>query len=250
MHSGLYLGRISHRRRQPVQHGFCYPLFMILLDLDELPVLSGRVTGLGESPWHWARFRRDDYLGGGGCLKTAVQDKVAELTGTQLTGRVALLGQLRYAGIYFSPLNLYYLYDAEGQWRYTLAEVSNTPWDQRHYYAVPASAGARRWQHDKAFHVSPFNPMDQTYSWRLTAPGNRVCVNLDVDRCHKTFNATLHLRRLPLTSGNLLWLLLRTPCLTLAVVWRIYWQALKLWWKGAPFHSHPDTRAKQAPKEG
>ena len=250
MYSGLYQGWISHRRLQPIRHGFCYPLFMVLLDLDEWPRLTAQVSGLGVRPWHWARFRRADYLGGRGCLKTAVQDKVAELTGVQLSGRVALLGQLRYAGVYFSPLNLYYLYDAAGNWRYTLAEVSNTPWNQRHYYAVPSSAGEVPWRHDKAFHVSPFNPMHQQYRWRLTAPERRVNVSLDVDADQKTFNATLYLQRSALTTGNLVRLLVRTPCVTLLVVWRIYWQALKLWWKGASFYSHPDRRADRAPKEG
>ncbi len=96
--------------------------------------------GLGEKWWHWARFRRQDYLGQGD-LKAAVQDKVHELTGERIEGKVLAVVHLRYLGLYFSPVNFYYLYDHQGEWRYLLAEVSNTPWNERHYYALPAEAG-------------------------------------------------------------------------------------------------------------
>jgi DUF1365 family protein len=55
-----------------------------------------------------------------------------------------------------------------------LAEVRNTPWNERHYYAVD---GQQARPLEKAFHVSPFNPMDMVYHWRFNRPAKRcTCI--------------------------------------------------------------------------
>lgn len=242
--SALMVGRVRHRRFTPVTHALDYPLFMPCIDLDDWPVLQTRVWGLGERWWHWARFRRGDYLGTGD-LKTAVQDKVFELTGEQIGGRVQAVVHLRYLGLYFSPVNFYYLYDQQGVWRYLLAEVSNTPWNERHYYAIPAERGEQglNWTHDKAFHVSPFNPVEQVYQWKLKPLTDALMVHLECHRNQKEFDATLALKAQPFTSRGLIRLLIRTPIMTVKVLTGIYWHALKLWVKGAPFYSHPKSYA-------
>ncbi|KQH89246.1 DUF1365 domain-containing protein [Vibrio fluvialis] len=247
--SALMVGHVRHRRFTPVKHALNYPLFMPNIDLDEWPVLQKRVWGLGERWWHWARFRREDYLGTGD-LKTAVQDKVFELTGEQIGGRVQAVVHLRYLGLYFSPVNFYYLYDQQGVWRYLLAEVSNTPWNERHYYAVPAERGdqGENWTHDKAFHVSPFNPVEQIYQWKLKPLSDALMVHLECHRDQKEFDATLALKAQPFTTKALITLLIRTPMMTVKVLTGIYWHALKLWIKGAPFYSHPKYRQHEADK--
>lgn len=247
--SALMVGHVRHRRFTPVEHALNYPLFMPNIDLDEWPVLKKRVWGLGERWWHWARFRREDYLGSGD-LKTAVQDKVFELTGEQIGGRVQAVVHLRYLGLYFSPVNFYYLYDQQGVWRYLLAEVSNTPWNERHYYAVPAERGhqGENWTHNKAFHVSPFNPVEQIYQWKLKPLSDALMVHLECHRDQKEFDATLALKAQPFTTKALITLLIRTPMMTVKVLTGIYWHALKLWIKGAPFYSHPKYRQHEADK--
>ncbi|EKO3726106.1 DUF1365 family protein, partial [Vibrio metschnikovii] len=119
--SALMVGHVRHRRLSPVAHDLTYPLFMPAIDLDQWSELQQNVWGLGEKWWHWARFRRQDYLGQGD-LKAAVQDKVHELTGERIEGKVLAVVHLRYLGLYFSPVNFYYLYDHQGEWRYLLAE--------------------------------------------------------------------------------------------------------------------------------
>jgi len=242
--SALMVGQVRHRRFTPVTHSLDYPLFMPCIDLDDWPELSQNVWGLGERWWHWARFRRDDYLGTGP-LKQAVQDKVYELTGEQCDGKVLAVIHLRYLGLYFSPVNFYYLYDKGGNWRYLLAEVSNTPWNERHYYAVAADSGAdgANWKHEKAFHVSPFNPVEQEYQWRLKPLDHSLMVHLECHPDQKEFDATLALKARPFTSSGLLKLLVRTPAMTVKVVFGIYWQAFKLWVKGAPTYLHPKYRS-------
>ncbi|PMH46762.1 chromosome partitioning protein ParA [Vibrio sp. 10N.286.49.B3] len=237
--SQLMVGNVRHRRLSPIKHSMTYPLFMPCLDLDEIDLLERKVWGFGQRWWHWARFQRSDYLGDGN-LKQAVQDKVHELTDIRLTGRVVAVCHLRYLGLYFSPVNFYYLYDDEGRWCYLLAEVSNTPWNERHYYAIPADKGGNGegWQHDKAFHVSPFNPMDQQYVWCLKPLSQRLMVHLECHQERKIFDATLSMQSQPFNSKILLKHLIKTPIMAVKVMVGIYWQALKLWLKGAPFYSH------------
>ncbi|UTV30069.1 DUF1365 domain-containing protein [Photobacterium atrarenae] len=259
MNSALFVGSIRHRRFTPVSHNFSYPMFMPWIDLDELDVLQQQVTGFGTGLLNVARFRGADYLRdhhlrdhhekpGLGTLKQQVIDKVFELTGERMQGRVMLLCQLRYAGLYFSPLNLYYLYDARDQWQWVLAEVSNTPWNERHYYAIPAKSTwmDKTWQHEKAFHVSPFNPITQRYQWQLKAPDEHLFVHIDILSEHslqKVLDATMAMKRQPFNTRTLWRLLASTPIQTVKVVAGIYWQALRLWLKRVPFYSHA-TRNK------
>ncbi|WP_428773437.1 DUF1365 domain-containing protein [Vibrio sp.] len=249
--SRLYVGEVRHRRFQPVNHHLVYRLFMPCIDLDEIETLEKSVWGFGQRWWHWARFYRPDYLGVGN-LKQAVLDKVAELAGETLAdGQVKALIHLRYLGIYFSPVNFYYVYDQQGHWRYLLAEVSNTPWNERHYYLVPADPGSTMTQsaQQKAFHVSPFNPMNQQYHWRIRPLHERLWLHLQCQQHagekNKEFDATLAMRAHSFSSANLLKQLVVTPIMAVKVVAGIYWHAAKLWWKGAPVYSHPSSGAEE-----
>ena len=242
--SALFQGSVRHRRFQPVRHQFRYPFFMWLLKLDELPSLCGKLRQFGVGRWHWARFRREDYLDEPQRpLAEVVIDKVADGLGRgrgEVEGEVWLLGQLRYLGCYFSPLNLYFI-KRDGIFRHALAEVSNTPWNERHCYAL--DLGNLR-SHGKAFHVSPFNPMEQQYHWRILPPdGDRLSVHLqvaDIDGGGQAMDATLRLRRIPLDQRALNRMLLRNPCQTAGLLVGIYWQALRLFLKRSPLHPHPD----------
>jgi DUF1365 family protein len=243
--SQLMIGSVRHRRFSPAVHNLNYDLFMPCLDLDEIPTLAKTVWGFGTRWWHWARFKREDYVGEG-CLKHAVQHKVAELTGVQLQGKVLAVCNLRYLGLYFSPVNFYYLFDQQGEWQYLLAEVSNTPWNERHYYAIAADQGVdgANWQHEKAFHVSPFNPVEQDYVWKLKYAQQRIMVHLECHRQNKEFDATLTLKGTPFDSRNLLKHLIKTPVMTVKVVIGIYWHALKLFLKKVPIYNHPNKKTK------
>lgn len=238
MNSALYSGHVRHRRFTPVDHQFSYSIYMPLIDLDELPLLPQLGIRLGRfSP---ASFYHQDYLGGGD-IKTRAQQRIAELTGEQLTGRVMLLCQLRYLGCSFNPVNFYYLYDASDRLRWMLAEVRNTPWNERHTYAVKPDGSETT---EKVFHVSPFNPIDMIYHWRLSAPGKSLSVHIENHRAGREFDATLHLRRQALTRRNLRYHLWRFPLMTARTALAIYWQAFKLWRKGAPVYDHPKSEKK------
>jgi hypothetical protein len=252
MNSALYEGWVRHRRYalQPVSprpHDFRYRIFLLWLDLSELDrVFAGRWLWSVDRP-NLASFRRKDYLGDPAIpLDEAVRQEVARQTGQRPEGPIRLLTHPRYFGYGFNPVSLYYCHGADGETLEAIvAEVTNTPWKERHVYVLPMAANLGtpdkpRFKTPKAFHVSPFLPMDLDYVWRLTRPGEHLLMHLDdLQDERKAFDATLNLRRRPLTGANLARALLRFPFMTGQVVFGIYWQALRLWLKGTPLHDHP-----------
>ncbi len=247
MHSALYTGRLRHRRFAPRQHAFDYRLFMAWLDLAELDrVFRGR--------WLWstkrpalAWLKRADYLGDAAMpLDEAVRERVARATGARPAGPVRLLTHLRMFGHCFNPVSFYYCYDARGERVETvLAEITNTPWKERHAYVLPAAAsvgrgGTLRFRFDKAFHVSPFLPMDLGYDWRVGEPGARLAVHMEnFQGGLKVFDATLALERREISGASLATALARFPFMTAQLLGAIYWQALRLWARRTPFYVHP-----------
>jgi DUF1365 family protein len=261
MHSSLYVGQVRHRRFLPVEHAFAYRLFMLYLDLDELP-------GLFERRWLWsarrpnlAWFRRTDHLGDPQVpLATAVRDLVEQASGRRPEGPVRLLTHLRYFGYGFNPVSFYFCFNREDTAvENIVAEVTNTPWKEQFCYVLGGDGkatannsglqgSAGRFRLDKAFHVSPFMDMDIRYDWRFTLPGERLAVHMANHRgADKLFDATLDLHRRPVTARTLAGVLLGFPLMTARVTAGIYYQALRLWLKGAPVYTHPDRRRMAQP---
>ncbi|WP_353613739.1 DUF1365 domain-containing protein [Mangrovibacter phragmitis] len=236
MNSCLYHGVLRHRRWQPRQHHFSYQVFMAWIDLDELAQLPE--AGIRLNRWGAASFYTRDYPLGAP-LRQNVLDRLATLTGQRLDGKVMLLTQLRYFGFHFNPVNFYYCHNEQGELRWILAEVRNTPWNERHYYAIDA---INTQPVDKVFHVSPFNPMEMVYHWRFNTPGKTLHMHIENHQQAKVFDATLTLARCPLTRKNLRYLLIKIPLMTVKTVAAIYWQALLLLLKRVPVHSHPANR--------
>lgn len=248
MKSQLYEGVVRHRRFAPRQHEFEYRVAMPFLNLDEIPEIF-------EDRWLWsargravAEFRRSDFLGDPALpLKEAVRARIHEETGATHTGPIYLLANLRYFGYSINPIACYYCYSEDGErLEYLVAEVTNTPWDERHSYVLsgPESGQWLCTEFDKKLHVSPFNPMAMRYHWRSNQPGERLSLHLENHAdSHKIFDATMALSAQPLTGASMARLLAYYPLMTARVGLAIYWQALRLFLKGVPVHTHP---AKQA----
>lgn len=246
LRSGLYFGTVRHRRRDGVRHDFRVRLWLAYVDLDETArTFAGR--------WWWSAsrpapmwFRRRDYFGPPDVpLADAVRDAVAQRIGTRPAGPVRVLTNLRCFGVSFNPVSIYYCFDAAERLVAVLAEITNTPWGERHHYVVAARPGRRtlRARFDKAFHVSPFQPMAQQYDWSLGTPGETLAVHMGNHAGGRAvFDATLVVRRRPWTTANLATAALRHPCMAASVLLRIYWHAFLLWCKKAPFHPHPKKR--------
>ena len=247
MHSCLYQGTVQHRRLSPAKHVFRYRLYLAYLDLDELPTLLNGGHGLGQRRLSPASFRRADHQGDPRRpLAETVADLVQERTGRRPEGPIRLLTLLRNWNYYFNPLSLYYCFDGPGRTVQTVvAEVSNTPWLERHWYVLDSShrfgaPGRLRFHHPKDFHVSPFMGMEMQYAWYLNEPGAQLKVAIVNCRgAERVFDVSMVLQRRELTRGSLARTLVRHPWMTGRVVQAIYWQAFLLWWKKCPFYSHP-----------
>ena len=252
MHSCFYAGHVRHQRLAPVKHRFAYPLFLAYLDLQELPAAI-RVCRLLQRRFGPACFCRADHLGPAHePLDQSVRDLVARRTGDRPAGAIRLLTMLRSWGHYFSPLNLYYCFDEDGVGLHSVvAEVSNTPWLERHYYVLRdenrAPGTAISFRHAKSFHVSPFMDMDSQYEWRLGLPSDTLDLRLTSHNPKHPFHADLRLSRRPFATGSLLRLVCRHPWMSGQVKTRIYFQALQLWIKKCPFYPHPKHRHRADP---
>ncbi|HEX6457142.1 MAG TPA: DUF1365 domain-containing protein, partial [Solirubrobacterales bacterium] len=259
--SAVYEGWVRHRRFEPVEHEFRYRLFLMYLDLEELPEVLDPFPFFSARGRAVARFRREDFMGDPARpLADCAREAVEEATGARPSGPVRLLAGLRWFGHSFNPVSFYYCFDPRGERvEAVVADVQNIPWRERHPYVL--ARGERRGsvlsdELDKTFHVSPLMDMDQTYSFRAGEPGERLSVHIESrpresarDRDiggptrtrAKSFDATLSMRRRELSRRTLTRLLVRYPAMSLQVVAKIYAQALRLKLKGARYHPHPEA---------
>ena len=261
--SAVYEGWVRHRRFEPVEHEFRYRLFLMYLDLEELPqVLDPYPLWSARRP-ALARFRRADFLGNPALpLAECARDAVEAETGRRPGGPVRLLANLRYLGHIFNPVSLYYCFDASGEIvEAVVADVNNIPWGEGHPYVL--ARGGRQGtvlkeELDKKLHVSPLMGMDQTYAFSASEPGERLQVHIETrpvqrveglfgpqhvaPRESKQFDVTMSLRRRELSRSLMARLPVRYPAMSLQVVAKIYAQALRLKLKGAHSFPHPEGR--------
>jgi hypothetical protein len=247
--SCLYVGKVRHRRYAPSQNSFTYTLYMSYLDLDELEsVFRGRLLWSTKGP-NLSWLRRADHLRHSEKpFKVAVQDLVEKRTGKRPAGPIRLLTHLRQFGFVFNPVSFYFCWDPSDSYVETIvSEVHNTPWLEQYCYVhqrdsanLESTQGKHRYQFGKDFHVSPFMPMDVSYDWRFADPGKSLAIHMENYRQgEKFFDATLSMQRREITTGSLAEALVHFPFMTGKVSALIYLQALKLWWKGTPFYTHP-----------
>ena len=240
--SCIYCGTIRHRRRAP-RREFRHRLALAYIDLDELPgLLGGRL--LAARPG-LLRFRPGDYLGRGAMpVDLAVRERVRALSGRRPEGPIRVLTQLSSLGLCFNPVSFYYCFTPGGaQLDNVLAEVTNTPWGERHCYllderrAGPAIVSGR---FAKQLHVSPFMGMDHVYEATASVPADTLSVHISSRRGGGVaFDATLSLRRRELTRASAAWLSARFPLATVRVLALIYGHAVGLKLAGARVHPHP-----------
>ena len=248
MHSCFYEGQVSHRRFAPREHSFKYRIFYLYLDLDELDKVFNKRWFWSTKKPAFARFcESDHFCEDNKTLKQTISDLVENSTGNRPTGPIRLLTHLRYFGYVFNPVSFYYCFNKDDTRVETIvAEVNNTPWGERHLYVLPDKDNIAEGRHmqfnrEKQFHVSPFMPMDIDYDWVFSVPDKTLSVHMKNYRTEeKIFDATLGLKRKPITALNSASMLTRYPFMTLKVIFAIYWQALRLIIKKVPLFDHPD----------
>ncbi len=245
MDSSIATGRVWHERLEPRPHRFVYRTSYTLIDIDRIAEVFARSRLWSSEGRSLVSFRRSDFLSPlDRSLRQAVLDRVAEETGRRPDGRVFLLAHLRQWGLCFNPVSFYFCLDRNERLDAIVAEVHNTPWNERHAYVLDCryqSGPEYRFGFDKVFHVSPFMPMDIRYDWRFRVEDDQLRVHMRLKQAgRQCFSAGMRLSMEPMTSAAMRRMPLKFPFMTAKVVAAIYWQAFRLWLKKTPFHSHPD----------
>src|ERR1022692_884237 len=178
--SAIYEGTISHRRLGVGPHELHHRLALLYIDLEELDgLLGGRLIAGRPGP---VRFRRADYLGDPSLpLADAVRTLLERRTGSAPAGPIRLLTHLRTFGHCFNPGSFYYCFTAQERLDAVVAEVTNTPWGERHAYVLTRTGEGPTLTAGfaKALHVSPFMGMEQRYTMHAVAPGATLAVHIE-----------------------------------------------------------------------
>ncbi len=242
--SGLYTGLVSHARVKPRKHRLAYKIFMLFIDLDELPHLKLKTLGVGRfNLFGFDPARFGD--GSGRPLKAQIEATLAE-AGLAHGGPVRMLAMPQILGRAFNPLTVYFCHAADQTLSAILYEVNNT-FGERHSYLIPAPNAALIKQGcAKAFYVSPFMDMDLSYAFRILRPEERVLVAVDTsDAEGLVLAASFSGERRPLSDRELLKAWLTHPWMSLGVVAAIHFEALKIWLKGETVRVRPPAPARR-----
>jgi DUF1365 family protein len=246
--SGLYAGLVAHQRLRPRRHRLAYRVFMLALDLDELDDLHQRLRLFAHNGWNLVSFHDRDFAGRVRApLRPQIEARLAQASLDLTGGRITLLCMPRLLGKGFNPLSVYYCHDRDGRLAATVHAVRNT-FGERHDYVLPVETsvdGRVRQACGKAFHVSPFMPMDLDYQFDLLPPEDRVEVGVSVhDEAGLLLAASFVGARRPLTDGALLRAVVSHPWQLAGVLAAIHWEAVKLVLKG--FRIFPSPKAAGA----
>ena len=240
----IYNGNIRHRRYAPFMQKFSYKTFMCYFDIKNIETMFKKSIFWNVNKWALVSFYRNDYHGNPKLsLDEAVRETIKKNTDYDPQGPIRLLTHLRYFGYCFNPVSFYYCFDKDDvSVELIMAEVTNTPWNERYCYFIKDKKNKNFNQSlKKKFHVSPFWDMDHDYEWYFASPSSSINVHMiNYKEDKKVFDATLTLNeKKSMTFNNLLLYSLRFPFITLMVFFRIHYQALKLLIKGATFYEHP-----------
>ncbi len=210
------------------------------VDLSDPESLDNVHPMLGTKGFKALKFTQSDYLPSpslhGEPIYSRALSKIAQLGVTQSFSAIYMLGQLRCLGIYFSPVNFFLYQSNTGHFTHMVAEVSNTPWNERHYYLVELE---KKVNFKKVFSVSPFMDLDMNYHWSTRFSNDKVLIHIENKKDNELlFDATLRLKRQPLNKQQVSAVLKQFPAMTWTIFKGIYIHAFKLFIKRVPFIGH------------
>ncbi len=247
--SAIYEGWVRHRRFEPVENNFRYRVAFAYVDLDELEEIHRTQAFWSTKGPNLSWFRRGDHMGDPNRpLAEEIRKLIADRGLEVPSGPIRLLTQFRNFGFLMNPVSFYYCFDENERLACVVAEVTNTPWGEMHCYVLDEGHwGESRNELKKDFHVSPFMPMDMVYQWRMGPPDEKVRIHIDQSQLAKRkFDVTMELSRKAWTAATLRKSLLAFPFSSFQVFLKIYWQAIKLRWKGLKFYPHPKHKSAES----
>jgi uncharacterized protein len=245
--SAFYVGHVAHARLRPRRHRLRYRIFMLLLDLDELPALSARLRWFSLGRFNLTSFRQADHGDGSQTpLRIQVERRLDDAGLSICGGPIGLLCLPRVLGYVFNPISVFFCHTPDGRLKAILYEVNST-FGERHSYLAPAEPDGLGWVRQSAvkrLHVSPFMEMDLVYDFHVSPPGGQLSIAIAArDEAGPVLTASFTARRLSLSDANLLKAWLAHPLLTLKVVAGIHWEAAKMLTKGLRLRRGPRAPA-------
>jgi len=251
---GLYQGIVNHRRTRPCLHSFNYRMTQTWIDLQQLDLLDRISVFWSTRGPNIVRFKPENYFPSQASDQSDLYQRVCkqihQQTNKDFNGKAYLLANLSYWGYCYNPIVFVCCYEND-ELRYLVAEVHNTPWNERFVYvhdieSTTGSIDEKGYYHahfKKSFHVSPFMPMNLQYHWTYKIDDSRFFIDMNVlEKEQSIFNATLNLKGSPLQRHQANGIPFRFPFTCVKVMSAIYWQAFKLWLKRVPFHTHTTTK--------
>ncbi len=239
----IYAGVVGHVRLRPRRHALRYRVFMLLLDLDGLPALAGRLRWFSLGRFNLLSFHpRDHGDGSDDPLRRQVERHLDDAGIDTGGGPIRLLCMPRVLGYGFNPISAFFCHRPDGALAAVLYEVTST-FGERHSYLIPhAPEEATDAVHavGKRLHVSPFMDMALTYAFRVWTPSETFRLAIEAsDAAGPILTTHFTARRQPLTDAGILRACSAHPLLTLKVIVAIHWEALRLLLKGLRLRSGP-----------
>lgn len=239
----LFRGQVAHTRLIPFRHAFNYPVFFLCFPLHRADELTGPLFSLDRFNLFGLSFK-DHGARDGSNPATWARELLSKNGITTADGDIWMQTFPRVLGFVFNPVSFYYCHDQQGNLRAVICEVNNT-FGERHLYLLqtPDSGwinSSTTLSCEKKFHVSPFFDVRGSYEFRfdLTKERRRVEINYQESET-QTLRTSISGKAEPLCMKNLAKALISFGWQSIKVVIAIHWQALKLWRKGAVFHSKP-----------
>lgn len=245
----LYFGEVVHERQRPRKHRLRYSVFSLLIDVDRIAELAADSKLFAyNSRGLFSVHDRDHGDENGSSIAGWARSKLLRAGLSHAGHRIDVLCYPRLLGYAFNPLSVYFCHQASGRLAAIIYEVHNT-FGERHAYVITVDddAGAViRQQDDKDFFVSPFIPMDCAYKFRIQPPDEHVRVVMRVeDGDGLLLAASFSGKRRPFSDKLLAVAALRYPLMTFKVIAGIHWEALRLWFKGAPYFQHRPAKGPE-----
>ena len=246
----LSVGLVRHERLRPARNAFSYGVFTLMLPLRSLGAAPLAMRLCSRNRFNLLSFHDRDHGDGHTPLLHWI-DRLLQAEGIDdADGEVWLQTFPRVLGYVFNPVSFWYCHRSDGSLRAVVCEVNNT-FGERHCYLLDQGR-TLRWGEllsaRKVFHVSPFCDVAGAYQFRFMRAQQRQgahTIERTVARIdYHDDDGPLLLTSVsgvlrPLTDSAALLAFVRHPLMTLGVIMRIHWQALKLFSKRVPFFRKP-----------